>query len=148
MKDKMKNVTPITPPTRNEWYYYLDIEGNLDGLDPRALGDVEAGEFFQNDHIVKWWLINQNNRTHAWEFLIDASKYGAKNAKVFYLLQKWKMTDEDAKGYAKARDFILVKGAGGFHVYKHIVGEVKPSRIGRGPTAFSAFVDYEMKVKQ
>ena len=61
-------------------------------------------------------------------------------------LQKWKMTNEDAIPYAKIKDFILVRGAGGFHGYKHVAGEVKPKITGCGPTAFSAFVDYARKV--
>ncbi len=83
------------------------------------------------------------DRGNAWTMVIDASRLGAKQSRIDELVEKWGLTNDDGKEFAKLVGFTIAMDVDKYFVYetKGFV-DIQKSQTGFGDSVFEAFVDY------
>ena len=76
-------------------YFYLHTSGALI-LKPKYCNTLD---FEESDFVVKYWLIDLNDRLDLYNFLIAARRLEAGEERVKELAEKWGITNEDCKVY-------------------------------------------------
>ncbi len=115
-------------------FYYLHTNGDLIHKNMRP----DEGDF-----VRRIWKLDTTYRGSAWLLLIEAAALGANQARISELVEKWKITDEDAVTFAETFGFTL--GVDGDAVFVHEEAgfiDIQESQTGFGPTYFEALVDY------
>lgn len=79
----------------NYCYYYLHTNGDLIHKGKHC----DISDFEESDFVKKWWLVDLENRLDAYNMLIHASMLGIRKERLNELVNKWKITDEDAVNY-------------------------------------------------
>lgn len=81
------------------WYYYLHTNGDIIGKNPTVV-DSDPN-YFDGDFVRKIWRIDTENRAHAWNLILDAVEMNANPKRVAELIEKWRITKEDAEMFTK-----------------------------------------------
>lgn len=79
--------------SEEKWYYYLHTNGDLIGKNPVVV-DSDS-EYFDSPFIKKVWYIDLENRSDAWNLILEALALGCNIKRATELATKWKLTFED-----------------------------------------------------
>ena len=128
-------------------YYYLHTNGGLIHKSALAVDSMGAGEYFDSDFVVTWWLVDDQKRSDAWNLCIFALKAGAKRGRVDQLIEKWKLTNEDAKEYCERVGISLGMDGNAYCAHKKEgYTNMMEHPTGFGDTAFDAICDFYNQV--
>ena len=116
--------------------YYLHENGDL--IHKRELdGSIVAG-IRESPFAKGLWFIDQNNREHAWNVLVEALAGGAKAERIRELAELWGCNDSDAPNYAQRLDFLLEKDGSAWCATRSDFINLQESPAGFGNTALEA----------
>jgi len=118
------------------YIYYLHENGDL--IYRRELdGSIVAG--IRESPLTKGlWFIDQNNREHAWNVLVEALAGGAKIERIRELAELWGCNDSDAPNYAQRLGFRLGKDGSAWCATRNDFIDLQESPAGFGDTALEA----------
>lgn len=122
----------------NYCYYYLHTNGELihkgKHFDP---SDLEESPF-----VVKWWIIDLDNRIDAYNMLIAASLFGAKKSRIMDLAEHWSITNDDVPNYLKRVGLEWEMDGAAFCVKPKDFVDVQVSNVGFGDSLFEATIQF------
>lgn len=117
-------------------YCYLHTNGSL--IYKRAIGTDDMKDYLDSDFVVKAWPVNTSERETAWIIATEALALGAKKEQVMELKEKWGLTDDDAKIFAKRVGLEIFKDGDQFCAVFNDFINIQESQVGFGDTALEA----------
>ena len=116
--------------------YYLHENGDL--IHKRELDGSIAAGIRESPFARGLWFIDQNNREHAWNVLVEALAGGAKASRIQELAEFWGCNDSDAPNYAQRLGFLLGKDGSAWCATRGDFINLQESPAGFGNTALEA----------
>ena len=120
-------------------YYYLHTNGSL--IYKRAIGVDDVKDYLSSDFVVAVWPFNASKRATAWVIATEALALGANKERVMELKEKWGLTDDDAKIFAKRADLEIFKDGDQFCAVFNDFTNMQECPAGFGDTALEALAD-------
>lgn len=84
-----------------KWYYYLHANGDLIRKNPAVVDPDPTGYFFESPFVVKYWLIDTEDRQSCWIMILEALARAARLNRIIELCEKWHMDFEDSVEFLK-----------------------------------------------
>lgn len=118
-------------------YYYLHQNGDL----IYKPGSEAAIDIRDSDFAVGMWPVDQRNRMHPWNLLVESLAAGANPDRVRDLAVKWYCNDEDAPNYAGRINCILEEDGNKKTAKRFDFINLQESPCGFGDTYLEAMAD-------
>lgn len=122
----------------NYCYYYLHSNGEL----IHKSKHFDPVDFEDSTFVVKWWIIDLDNRIDAYNMLIAASIFGAKKTRIIDLAEHWGITNEDVPNYLIRVGLIWEMDGAAFCVKPKDFENVQISQIGFGDSLMEATIQF------
>ncbi|KKL84627.1 hypothetical protein LCGC14_1962840 [marine sediment metagenome] len=135
----MSKLSRLRTVNKLDGYYYLHENGDL--IYKRYLDAEQVIDFENSPFVKKYWLMDTNNRANAWFIAIEAAAFGARKSRIADLVEKWKLTDEDAQTFVKVTDLKLTKEGDQWMATFDDFVNLQESQAGFGSTCFDALVE-------
>jgi len=78
-----------------KWYYYLHSNVDLIGKNP-AVVDPDPAGYFEGPFVMRYWLIDTEDRRTCWVMILEALAKGARLDRIRELCEKWHMDHDDS----------------------------------------------------
>lgn len=79
-----------------KWYYYLHSNMDLIGKNP-AVVDPDPTGYFEGPFVVKYWLVDTEDRMTCWVMVLEALARAAHLERIRELCEKWRMDYADSR---------------------------------------------------
>ena len=77
-----------------EWYYYLDVYGNIIGRNPYVTDSNP--EYFSSSDVIRVWLTDSDSRITLWQVALEALSLGAQISSVIVFAKQNGLDYEDS----------------------------------------------------
>lgn len=118
------------------WYYLHENKDLIYKNSPDAIADIRDSDLCHSA-----WPCDPADRANAWQIVVEAMSLGAKKERIYELVKKWKLTDEDAVNYAKYLNLEVGQDGNQKTAHKIDFENLQEDPCGFGDTYLEAMVD-------